>query len=40
MVEVVYNQRLLPKIPAGALRRAQQAERDVIAGKVILPAAP
>ena len=37
MVEVVYNQRLLPKIPADALARARQAESDIIDGKVVVP---
>jgi basic membrane protein A and related proteins len=36
MVEVVYNPRLQSKIPAATLEKAQEAERQIIAGKIVL----
>jgi basic membrane protein A and related proteins len=36
MVEVVYNPRLQSKIPAGTLENAREAERQIIAGKIVL----
>jgi basic membrane protein A and related proteins len=40
MVKVVYNSRLVSKIPPSALRDAADAQRAIIAGKVRLPALP
>jgi basic membrane protein A and related proteins len=40
MVEVVYNPGLIVKIPAPALARAKQAQRDIIDGTVTVPSMP
>ncbi|MGH6629158.1 MAG: BMP family lipoprotein, partial [Burkholderiales bacterium] len=40
MVKVVYNPHLVKRISKDALAKAQQAERDIIAGKVALPTLP
>ncbi len=34
MVRVLFNPRLLPRIPAATLDRARAAERDLISGKI------
>ena len=36
MVELVYNPRLQSKIPAATLEKAKEAERQIIAGKIVL----
>ena len=36
MVEVVYNPRLLSKIPAATMEKAKEAEQQIIDGKIVL----
>lgn len=40
MVKVVYNEKLAAKIPAAALGRANEAEREIVAGKIALDSPP